>query len=85
MAKDETQASLFSVAVPPRAKTSFSLTSEAKFRLATLKRDLRAEGISATESSIVEALIATAIDDEDVMRKLRLAHSVPRSISRKAG
>jgi hypothetical protein len=67
-----------------RAKTSFSLTAEAKFQLATLKSDLRREGLPATESSIVEALIGTARADERLLAALRHAHSVRRPGRRSA-
>jgi hypothetical protein len=58
-----------------RAKTSFSLSPEAKFQLARLKADLRREGYRATESSIVESLIATANVDESVLPALKRAHA----------
>jgi hypothetical protein len=47
-----------------REKTSFSLSVNAKFKVATLKADLRRRGHRATESLIVEALIEKANSDE---------------------
>jgi hypothetical protein len=47
-----------------REKTSFSLSVEAKFKLATLKADLRRRGHRITESLIVEKLIEKANSDE---------------------
>lgn len=40
-----------------RSKTSFSISPDAKYKLTTLKAALRREGFSATESSIIEALL----------------------------
>ena len=47
-----------------REKTSFSLSVEAKYKLATLKADLRRRGHRITESLIVEKLIEKATGDE---------------------
>jgi hypothetical protein len=55
-----------------REKTSFSLSVNAKFKVATLKADLRRRGHRATESLIVEALIEKANSD-DVLAWLNAA------------
>jgi hypothetical protein len=47
-----------------REKTSFSLAADVKYKLSTLKADLRRRGHRATESLIVEALIEKANSDE---------------------
>jgi hypothetical protein len=47
-----------------RGKTSFSLSVDAKFKLATLKADLRRRGLRITESLIVERLIESANSDD---------------------
>jgi len=47
-----------------REKTSFSLATDVKYKLSTLKADLRRRGHRATESLIVEALIEKANSDE---------------------
>jgi hypothetical protein len=65
---------LFPEAVPlgalPKEKTSFSLSSEAKFKLATLKANLRREGHPATESALIEALINRAIIDDALIEAI---------------
>jgi hypothetical protein len=43
-----------------RAKTSISLTPQAKYKLATLKAELRLKGLSVSESDVMEALIVNA-------------------------
>lgn len=40
-----------------KVKATFEISHEAKFRLATLKAELRRRGYAATEANIVEALI----------------------------
>jgi hypothetical protein len=47
-----------------REKTSLSLSVEAKYKLTTLKADLRRRGHRFTESLIVERLIEKATGDE---------------------
>jgi hypothetical protein len=47
-----------------REKTSFSLAADVKYKLSTLKADLRRRGHRATESLIVEALIEKANSDD---------------------
>ena len=53
-----------------RTKTSVSLAPRAKFKLSTLKAELRMKGHDATESSILEALILNS-DASNVARLLR--------------
>ena len=43
-----------------RTKTSISLIPEAKFKLSTLKAELRLKGFSVSESDVLEALILGA-------------------------
>jgi len=43
-----------------RAKTSISLTPQAKFKLASLKAELRLNGYFVSESDVMEALIMDA-------------------------
>jgi len=59
-----------SVTTDSRTKTSVSLAPKAKFKLSTLKAELRMRGHSATESSILEALILNT-DASTVARLLR--------------
>ena len=54
-----------------RTKTSMSLTPEAKFKLATIKAELRLRGHSVSESEVMEALLKSA-DAASVARILRL-------------
>jgi hypothetical protein len=51
-----------------RAKTSISLSPQAKFKLASLKAELRLKGYSISESDVMEALIM----DTDVSALPRL-------------
>jgi hypothetical protein len=55
---------------PKREKTSFSLSTDAKYRLTSLKADLRRRGHSVTESSILETLILGAEPSETFLRAL---------------
>jgi hypothetical protein len=43
-----------------RAKTSVSLLPQVKYKLATLKAELRLKGLSVSESDVMEALIVDA-------------------------
>jgi len=43
-----------------KTKTSLSLSHEVKMKLAILKSQLRAQGVPATESSILEVLVSHA-------------------------
>lgn len=63
---------------PPKEKTSFSLSPDAKFKLATLKANLRRRGYPATESGIVEALIERATADEALVEAVGDAQSLLR-------
>jgi hypothetical protein len=65
--------------VLPKEKTSFSLSAEAKFKLATLKANLRRRGYPATESGIVEALIERASSDQLLVEAVGAAQSPARS------
>lgn len=88
MARPTRQPELFPEAVPlaalPKEKTSFSLSPEVKFKLATLKANLRREGHPATESAIVEALIERATTDESLLDPIREAQSSRRYAKRAA-
>lgn len=53
-----------------RTKTSISLTPEAKFKLSTLKAELRLKGHSVSESEVMEALLG-ATDAGAMARLLR--------------
>jgi hypothetical protein len=54
---------------PPRiARATFDLSSTAKYKLATMKNDLRLAGLKATEKGIVEMLILNA--DIKLIRRL---------------
>ena len=59
----------------PKEKTSFSLSAEAKFKLATLKANLRRRGCPATEGGIVEALIERASSDEVLVEAIGAAQA----------
>jgi predicted transcriptional regulator len=63
----------------PKEKTSFSLSPEVKFKLATLKANIRRQGHRATESAIVEVLIWHAKIDESLIRAVGDAHGPRRS------
>lgn len=56
--------------VTRREKTSFSLTPDAKYRLTSLKADLRRRGHPITESMILETLIERAHEDERLIDAL---------------
>ena len=53
-----------------RTKTSVSLAPKAKFKLATLKAELRLKGYSVSESDVMEALILST-DAATVARLLK--------------
>jgi len=52
-------------------KTSVSVKPETKFKLATLKAELRRQGLRASESDVIEALI----DEADASKAARLLKS----------
>lgn len=55
-----------------RTKTSISLTPQAKYKLASLKAELRLKGHSVSESDVMEALIMET-DAAAIARLLRNA------------
>lgn len=62
-----------------REKTSFNLSVEAKFKLTTLKADLRRRGHRITESLVVEALIEKANSDEVLAWLIAAGNNRPTS------
>lgn len=87
MARTTRQPELFPEAIPlaalPKEKTSFSLSPEVKFKLATLKANLRREGHAATESAIVETLIERATSDESLLDAIKETQA-PRRYAKRA-
>ena len=45
---------------PNSVKVAYDFDAEVKYRLATLKADLRRRGVAATETNILEALVTEA-------------------------
>lgn len=55
-------------------KASYDFTPEAKHKLSTLRADLRYAGVKATETGILEVLIAGAKPDGALERAYRRYH-----------
>jgi len=70
------------ITAQPREKTSFALSAEAKFKLATLKANLRRSGHPATESAIMEALIQRAVIDEPLIGRVEELQLLRRNVRR---
>jgi hypothetical protein len=69
-------------AAPKREKTSFALSSDAKFKLTSLKADLRRRGHAATESAILEALIFRADPTDSFLHALDEANKRRRNTTK---